>query len=180
MTNAERVKLLRACKWVDRTAKNLPYLIEIDTLDKLGVDVVLHGDDIIYNEHGESIYTKFEKVGRFRVFKRTSGISTTDIKKKLLAGKNLIAVDFNASPKSGEAQATNRHTLDNTQPRFLLNTSRLLQFGTARPVPEGARIVYFADAFDALSELTRSHPRGAAQEVQRKRQRLPDLRSLLR
>ena len=66
MTNKERIKLLNACKWVDRTIKDIPYYINIDLLDKNNIDMVLHGDDIIYNEQGESIYTQFEKVNRFR------------------------------------------------------------------------------------------------------------------
>lgn len=66
MTNSERVKLLRGCKWVDRAIKDLPYFVDIDLLDKHKIDVILHGDDIIYNEQGESTYTQFEKVGRFK------------------------------------------------------------------------------------------------------------------
>lgn len=66
MTENERMKVLKACKWVDRGIKGLPYLISIATLDSNNIDCVLHGDDIIYNEQGESIYTKFDKVGRFK------------------------------------------------------------------------------------------------------------------
>ena len=66
MTNQERIKILRACKWVDGVIEDLPYLISMDLLDKNNIDYVLHGDDIINDENGESIYTQFEKVGRFK------------------------------------------------------------------------------------------------------------------
>lgn len=66
MTNSERIKLLRGCKWVDGAIKDIPYYINMDLLDKHKIDYVLHGDDIIHNDQGESIYTQFEKVGRFK------------------------------------------------------------------------------------------------------------------
>ncbi len=53
-------------------------------LDKYKTDFVIHGDDIILNKNGESIYTKFQKVNWFRGCKRTTGISTSDIIFKLL------------------------------------------------------------------------------------------------
>jgi ethanolamine-phosphate cytidylyltransferase len=65
-SNVERDKLLQACKWVDRTLEDLPYYVSMETLDENNIDYILHGDDIIYNEQGESLYTKFEKVGRFK------------------------------------------------------------------------------------------------------------------
>jgi glycerol-3-phosphate cytidylyltransferase-like family protein len=40
--------------------------MSMNTLDDNGIDYVLHGDDIIYNEQGESIYSLFEKKGRFK------------------------------------------------------------------------------------------------------------------
>jgi ethanolamine-phosphate cytidylyltransferase len=66
MTGEERAKIVEACKWVDGVLPDLPYHMSVEILDKHGIDFILHGDDIIYNEQGESIYTPFDKLGRFK------------------------------------------------------------------------------------------------------------------
>ena len=43
-----------------------------------------HGDDQVLGPNGEDTYGCFKEAGRFKVFKRTEGISTTDIVGKLL------------------------------------------------------------------------------------------------
>jgi hypothetical protein len=35
----------------------------------------------------------------------------------------------------------------------MLNLNRLLQFGTKKPIAPGAKVVYFADSFDAMSNF---------------------------
>ena len=60
------------------------YYLNVEDLDKYNCDFVIHGDDIILDQNGESIYTKFIKQGKFKMCKRTTGISTTDIQYKLL------------------------------------------------------------------------------------------------
>ena len=64
--NEERALLLENCKWVDGVIRDTPYVLEVDYLDKFGLDYLLHGDDICYDENGESIFSKFEKIGRFK------------------------------------------------------------------------------------------------------------------
>lgn len=66
MNQIERGDLAGNCKWADGVIQDVPYFIDVDFLDKNNLDFVLHGDDIIYDENGESIYTKFEKAGRFK------------------------------------------------------------------------------------------------------------------
>ena len=69
----------------------------------------------------------------------------------------LTKANIKSSIMTEEKREKIQSELGNSEPRFLLNTSRLLQFGTLRPIPEGARIIYFSDAFDALSRLIRPH-----------------------
>jgi len=40
---------------------------------------VAHGDDLILLPDGKDSYYEFHQLGRMRVFKRTEGISTTDV-----------------------------------------------------------------------------------------------------
>lgn len=62
----ERLFIGQACKWVDEIDVVDAYVLEPSTLDKYNADFVVHGDDIIYDKNGESIYTPFEKLGKFR------------------------------------------------------------------------------------------------------------------
>ena len=48
-----------------------------------------HGDDLVLGPGGEDTYAPFKDTGRFKIFKRTEGISTTDIIGRLL----LVAKD---------------------------------------------------------------------------------------
>lgn len=66
MNNKERAELVGNCKWVDSVLSDVPYLINVDFINQHNIDFVLHGDDLIYDENGEGIYTKFEKIGRFK------------------------------------------------------------------------------------------------------------------
>jgi glycerol-3-phosphate cytidylyltransferase-like family protein len=43
-----------------------------------------HGDDPVLGPDGEDTYGCFKEAGRFKMFKRTEGISTTDIVGRLL------------------------------------------------------------------------------------------------
>ena len=61
----ERMQILKACKWADRVVLTPDYEPRVELLEELGADVILHGDDIVLDANHESIYTPFEKLGRF-------------------------------------------------------------------------------------------------------------------
>lgn len=84
LTYEERVGIARACKWVDEIYDNAPYDPSIELLDKLNCSHVAHGDDLILLPDGTDSYQAFRNVNRFLTFKRTEGISTTDIVGRLL------------------------------------------------------------------------------------------------
>lgn len=80
--------LTQACKWVHEVHIVDKYILDTDILKTYNADFVIHGDDIITDSSGESIYTKFQKLNAFRLCKRTTGISTTDIVNKILNKDN--------------------------------------------------------------------------------------------
>lgn len=84
MTLEERLILAESCKWVDEVYLNAPYDPTIELLDKLNCSHVGHGDDMIVGPNGEDAYAPFKKSNRMLIFKRTEGISTTDIVGRLL------------------------------------------------------------------------------------------------
>lgn len=66
MNTQERSDLIGGIKWSDTMIRGCPYHIDVDFLEKNNLDYILHGDDIVYDENGESAYSKFEKIGKFK------------------------------------------------------------------------------------------------------------------
>ena len=75
---------MRACKWVDEVAEGTEYTVTLETLARYNCDYYAHGDDTIYDADGNDICALFKKHNKFKMFKRTEGVSTTDIIGKLL------------------------------------------------------------------------------------------------
>jgi ethanolamine-phosphate cytidylyltransferase len=84
LTGKERADILRACKWVDEVHEDTEYTVTLETLDRYNCQYYAHGDDPIFDSEGTDICALFRKHGRFKMFKRTEGVSTTDIVGKLL------------------------------------------------------------------------------------------------
>jgi ethanolamine-phosphate cytidylyltransferase len=80
----ERADILRACKWIDEVYEDTEYTVTVETLDRYNCGYYAHGDDPVFNSDGVDICAMLAKAGRFKVFKRTEGVSTTDIVGKLL------------------------------------------------------------------------------------------------
>ena len=80
----ERCAIIKACKWVTEVQPGTPYTPTPEGLDKFNCIAYAHGDDPCYNAYGVDICKELEKIGRFRLIKRTTGVSTTDITARLL------------------------------------------------------------------------------------------------
>ena len=80
----ERAELIRACKWVDEAVVSNTYNPTIELLDENNCDYCVHGDDPVFNADGSDSYGSFKEAGRFKLLKRTEGVSTTDIVGRLL------------------------------------------------------------------------------------------------
>jgi len=94
MTLEERASLIVSCKWVDEVYLGAPYDPTIELIDKLNCSHVGHGDDLILTPDGKDAYSPFKDTGRMKIFKRTEGISTTDIVGRLLLmSKNVSDYD---------------------------------------------------------------------------------------
>jgi ethanolamine-phosphate cytidylyltransferase len=84
LTCNERADILRACKWIDEVNEDTEYTVTIATLDRYNCGYYAHGDDPVFDSDGVDICGMLAKEGRFKMFKRTEGVSTTDIVGKLL------------------------------------------------------------------------------------------------
>jgi ethanolamine-phosphate cytidylyltransferase len=80
----ERADILRACKWVDEVYEDTEYTVRLETLDRYNCQYYAHGDDPVFDVDGTDMCALLSQHGRFKMFKRTEGVSTTDIVGKLL------------------------------------------------------------------------------------------------
>lgn len=84
MTLAERCAAVEACRWSTRSIPHAPYVTSLPWISHYGCQYVVHGDDITSDADGEDCYRFVKAAGRFKVVKRTSGISTTDLVGRML------------------------------------------------------------------------------------------------
>lgn len=62
----ERQIMAGACRWVGETHAIPEYVVGLSILDTLKVDCIMHGDDVILDANGESIYTPFIKLNKYK------------------------------------------------------------------------------------------------------------------
>jgi ethanolamine-phosphate cytidylyltransferase len=80
----DRVSAVDACRWVTKSIPHAPYVTTLPWVSHYGCFYVVHGDDITSDSNGEDCYRFVKAAGRFRVVKRTPGISTTDLVGRML------------------------------------------------------------------------------------------------
>ncbi|KAA0170223.1 hypothetical protein FNF28_01645 [Cafeteria roenbergensis] len=84
----ERLAALTACKFVDEVIAGVDYELSegwVNTLlSEHKVDFIAHGDDPCITADGKDAYDYPKRIGKFRMFKRTEGVSTTDLVGRML------------------------------------------------------------------------------------------------
>lgn len=84
MSLPERLLSVAANRWSDLSVPNAPYVTSPTWMDAYGCQYVVHGDDLTTDAEGNDCYAYVKEVGRFKVVKRTPGISTTDLVGRML------------------------------------------------------------------------------------------------
>ncbi len=88
MNEDERLEMVESVKWVDEVVTDVPYDLTPAFLHELfykhKIDYVIHGDDPCLMPDGTDAYAYAKEAGRFRMIKRTEGVSTTDIVGRML------------------------------------------------------------------------------------------------
>ncbi|QLL32218.1 hypothetical protein HG536_0C03870 [Torulaspora globosa] len=84
MNASERYEHTRANRWCGEVVEDAPYVTQPDWLDRCGCRYVVHGDDITLAADGKDCYQVMKDLGRFKVVKRTPGVSTTEIIHRIL------------------------------------------------------------------------------------------------
>ena len=158
LREAERRAVIASVKWVDEIIENVPYDLTPEFCETLyskhGIDFIVHGDDPCLLPDGTDAYDAPKRAGRFRMIKRTEGVSTTDIVNRVLRA---AASDERREKKKtkrddtsdDDATTSSRHSPQN---RFLATTRRIAQFsGGGRAPQPGQRVVYAHGAFDLFN-----------------------------
>jgi len=136
-SDSEKATMLTACKYVDEIIENVPYTtMTPELLDEFGVDFAAHGDDMPILPNGTKMYGPVENVGRYLVFKRSEGISTTNLLNRLLQATRPHDAPFE----------TPRNNLSN----FIMSAQRLSQFSNYpnKRMENARNIVYIDGDFD--------------------------------
>jgi ethanolamine-phosphate cytidylyltransferase len=156
----ERWTIVRACKWVDEVAQDTEYTPTIELLDRYNWDFYAHGDDVALNADGTDCSHFLKSVGRFKMFKRTRGVSTTDIAAKLLKihslerSSTLDRIEEEKqeggleSPEIASKPIPTVLGSFNANPNFLASAKRIAQFSSTREPIEEDKIVYVDGSFD--------------------------------
>jgi ethanolamine-phosphate cytidylyltransferase len=140
MNEQERYKMIRAIKWVDQVIEDVPYVTTLEILEKYDCDFCAHGDDITTTAEGFDCYGKVKAAGKYKEYKRTEGVSTTD-----LVGRMLLMTKQHLS-----AKGSTPHSPYTGVSQFLASSKRITEFmgaGTREPGPDDT-VVYVAGAFD--------------------------------
>lgn len=78
------VAAVDACRWATQSVPYAPYVTYLPWVSHYGCKYVVHGDDITSDSDGNDCYRFVKAADRFRVVKRTPGISTTDLVGRML------------------------------------------------------------------------------------------------
>jgi len=146
MNQEERLAVVAACKWVDEVTLDAPYQTSLSTLEKFNIDFAVHGEDITTNPDGTDSYEEVKKAGKFKLIKRTQGVSTTD-----LVGRMLLLTKTHFDPSTDVAAKEVEPALPSAKSKpvdFMVSSRTLFQFSNGRVPKEGDRICYIDGAFD--------------------------------
>lgn len=152
MTDEERQQMVASCKWVDEVVVIPEYLISVAVLDSFNLDFVAHGDDLPIRTDGTGMFHEAIAHGRFRMIKRTEGVSTTTFIGRLLAALRPADDSSSIDPGSKSAQQQIQAQEAVQASSTLLPTgSRITAFAAGmRPIGNAKRVVYVDGIFDVF------------------------------
>ncbi|KAJ9456019.1 Ethanolamine-phosphate cytidylyltransferase [Diplonema papillatum] len=148
MHDHERYAAARACKWVSRVIEGVPYVTELSDIEKYEIDFVVHGDDMSTDLNGNNSYQAIIDAGRFKIVKRTDGISTTDLVGRML----LLTKCHHHGDDHGEDDPKTvaaKHA-DTTYSRYLTTSRKIVQFSNNRAPGPDDKVVYVGGRFDCF------------------------------
>eukprot|EP01087_Luapelamoeba_hula_P010040 TRINITY_DN2634_c0_g2_i2.p1 TRINITY_DN2634_c0_g2~~TRINITY_DN2634_c0_g2_i2.p1 ORF type:complete len:387 (-),score=80.77 TRINITY_DN2634_c0_g2_i2:66-1226(-) len=148
MNEQERLAVVAACKWVDEATLDAPYTTCLETLNKFNIDFAVHGEDISTNADGTDSFEEVKQAGKFKLIKRTGGVSTTDlVGRMLLMTKNHFNPSLDAAVADMQSPTSSPVPLRCSSTAISSHTFYQFVAGT-RQSTESDKIVYIDGAFD--------------------------------
>jgi glycerol-3-phosphate cytidylyltransferase-like family protein len=68
--------------------ENAPWVITQEYIDEQRLDIISHGEDLSVDADGNDAYAFVKKQGKFRVIKRTEGVSTSELISRIVSRRN--------------------------------------------------------------------------------------------
>lgn len=83
LSQDERARSVKACKYIDEVIENAPWVITQEFLDTYHIDYVCHDGAPYPSVDKEDVYTYVKSIGKFQSMDRTQGISTSEILERI-------------------------------------------------------------------------------------------------
>jgi len=143
MNENERAEVLRHCKFADRVIQGCPYTPSIATIQSEGCNYYAHGDDPCIDSEGVDVCQVFRENNMFKLFKRTEGVSTTDITARLLKLADYNnQIQRNPEDLNFEYKASIEKMETPPMQKFLSTSRRVVQFANKNMPNKDDVIVY--------------------------------------
>ena len=142
---------VKACKWVDQVVVDVPYVMTEEYLNDVvfgvhGCDFVVHGDDPCLTPSGEDVFASAKKMGQFRTIKRTEGVSTTDLLRRMMqTTKDHFSVDDGERSMRRSSDLSDQDLVPpgvTHKSNYLPTSHRITQFSSGRSVQPSDVVVY--------------------------------------
>ncbi|PHH62107.1 hypothetical protein CDD81_7538 [Ophiocordyceps australis] len=154
MTLEERLAATNACRWVTRSIGHAPYVTQLPFISHYGCKYVVHGDDITSDSDGNDCYRFVKQAGRFKVVKRSPGISTTDlVGRMLLCTKTHFIHSLQRMLAGEEGSGSPEERAQDAQ--SMMDRMRLYATDETAHAP-GAQVWFWAAGADAAQEAKAS------------------------
>lgn len=150
MNVKERSEIIRHCKFIQHIVEDVPYTPTLESVDKLGCTYYAHGDDPCIDSEGVDVCQVFRENDRFKLFKRTEGVSTTEI-----TGRILALAEYNILKESDPEKAKaflEAKVKEAPKQKFLATTRRIINFANQNNPTEKDTIGYIQGSFDLLHQ----------------------------
>lgn len=111
LDSCERYEAVRNCRWVDEVIEDAPWTLDEDFIERLNIDYVAH-DELPYamssgGSQSDDVYAWLKRDGKFLPTRRTEGVSTSDLVKRIVSMYREGELDAKLT-KMGEPDLTSK------------------------------------------------------------------------
>jgi len=93
MAHPERLEAARHCRWVDEVIAEAPWVIDDAFIEKHQIDYVAHDEENYASAGHKDVYHYVKSIGKFLPTRRTPGVSTSDLLKRIVSGYRTCEFD---------------------------------------------------------------------------------------